>query len=232
LFAQRFLLYFWFIVLKFKIKEIKNKRNKKSMILLIFFLILESEMSGDFLIDEIFKNSQRMRIKNRVEEKLLNRMIDGEKGIRNKLKYHFSWICLFFGPPKTLFPFLLSKKSIVQNRKDKANNWAGISQYGARNANTGTESTLQEAEHVYESRDECAANARTISSHLSRRSTAGNSGCRGASESRELVLFQERKEFPQIVIPRLGKSFKQRRSAREWSKSRNTQASRIIVTQH
>lgn len=41
---------------------------------------------NDFLVDEIFKNAQRMRLKNQVEEKLLQRLIDGERGIKQKLK--------------------------------------------------------------------------------------------------------------------------------------------------
>lgn len=47
---------------------------------------------NDFLVDEIFKNAQRMRLKNQVEEKLLQRLIDGEKGIKQKLKL----VTLFF----------------------------------------------------------------------------------------------------------------------------------------
>ena len=42
---------------------------------------------NDFLVDEIFKNAQRMRMRNQVEEKLLQRLIDGDKGIRQSLKY-------------------------------------------------------------------------------------------------------------------------------------------------
>ena len=41
---------------------------------------------NDALIEEIYKNSERVRIKNQVEEKLLYQMIEGHKGFREKLK--------------------------------------------------------------------------------------------------------------------------------------------------
>lgn len=41
---------------------------------------------NDFLVDEIYKNTQKLRVKNQVQEKLLNEMIEGHKGYREKLK--------------------------------------------------------------------------------------------------------------------------------------------------
>ena len=40
---------------------------------------------NDFLVDEIYKNSQRVRTKNRLVEKNLAQTLNGQKGINQKL---------------------------------------------------------------------------------------------------------------------------------------------------
>lgn len=40
----------------------------------------------DFLVNEIYKNSQRLRSKNSVEEKLLHEILYGHKGYSEKLQ--------------------------------------------------------------------------------------------------------------------------------------------------
>ncbi len=47
---------------------------------------------NDFLVDEIYKNTQRLRSKNQVEEKLLHQIVEGHKGYREKLKYKLKFI--------------------------------------------------------------------------------------------------------------------------------------------
>jgi hypothetical protein len=41
---------------------------------------------NDFLVNGIFKNTQRLRVKNQVQEKLLHEFVEGNKGLREKLK--------------------------------------------------------------------------------------------------------------------------------------------------
>jgi hypothetical protein len=41
---------------------------------------------NDFLVEEIYKNCERLRAKNHVEEKILHQMVEGHKGYREKLK--------------------------------------------------------------------------------------------------------------------------------------------------
>ena len=41
---------------------------------------------NDFLVDEIYKNTQRLRNKNRLEEKSLHLAINGHKGINQKMQ--------------------------------------------------------------------------------------------------------------------------------------------------
>ena len=41
---------------------------------------------NDFLVDEIFKNTQRLRIKNQIQENMLHETVEGHKGYRTKLK--------------------------------------------------------------------------------------------------------------------------------------------------
>lgn len=47
---------------------------------------------NDFLCDEIYKNTQRLRNKNQVEEKLLHQIVEGHKGYRAKLNKTLSKI--------------------------------------------------------------------------------------------------------------------------------------------
>ena len=62
---------------------------------------------NDFLVDEIYKNTQRLRSKNQVEEKLLHQIVEGHKGYREKLKYNLKLI--YFRKNKLVIFFKLNK---------------------------------------------------------------------------------------------------------------------------
>ena len=41
---------------------------------------------NDFLVDEIYKNAQKLRIKNQIEENMLHQIVEGHKGFKETLK--------------------------------------------------------------------------------------------------------------------------------------------------